>query len=79
MARFTIIRIYEVPANNRYAATDELMKAIELHQEKAYHVTDIVRESGEKRGKPINRSAGQTSRQPASMITIFKRQLTGKW
>jgi hypothetical protein len=55
------------------------MKAIELHQEKAYHVTDIVRESGEKRGKPINRSAGQTARQPASMITIFKRQITGKW
>jgi hypothetical protein len=51
MPLFTIIRVYEVPANNRYEATDELMEAIELKQEKVYHVKDIVRAPHEKWGK----------------------------
>jgi hypothetical protein len=73
MAVFTIIRIYEVPANSRYEATDRLMEALELHQENVYHVKDVVRAPSEKWGKVIDRKP------PTKWGTIFKRQLTGKW
>ena len=43
MARYRIIRIYEVPADNRYHATDRMMEAIVLHTEKDYHVKDVIR------------------------------------
>jgi hypothetical protein len=73
MAVYTIIRIYEIPANSRYEATDRLMEALELHTEKAYHVKDVVRSPNEKWGKVI-------AKKPATKWgTIFKRQLTGKW
>jgi hypothetical protein len=51
MARFTIFRIYEVPGRNRYEATDRLMRAIELGVEKDYHVADVVRLTGDPRGR----------------------------
>jgi hypothetical protein len=73
MPLYTIIRVYEVPANNRYEATDELMEAIELKQENVYHVKDVVRAPHEKWGKIIDREP------PTKWGTIFKRQLTGKW
>jgi hypothetical protein len=50
MGLYTIILIYEVPANNQYEATDELAEARELHQEKIYLVKTIIRKPGEKRG-----------------------------
>jgi hypothetical protein len=43
MARYRIIRIYEVPAKTRYQATDRMMEAIELRTEKDYHVKDVIR------------------------------------
>ena len=43
MARYRIIRIYEVPAENRYQATDRMMEAIELRTDKDYHVKDVIR------------------------------------
>jgi hypothetical protein len=43
MARYRILRIYEVPADNRYQATNRMMEAIVLGTEKDYHVKDIVR------------------------------------
>lgn len=43
MARYRIIRIYEVPADTRYQATDRMMEAIELRTEKDYHVKDVIR------------------------------------
>jgi hypothetical protein len=73
MPLFTIIRVYEVPAENRYEATDELAEAIELGQEKVYHVKDVVRAPNEKWGKVIAKKPTTT------WGTIFKRQLTGKW
>jgi hypothetical protein len=48
MAVFRIIRIYEIPATNRIEATDRMLEALELHTEEDYHVTDLVREHGEK-------------------------------
>jgi hypothetical protein len=70
---YTIIRVYEVPAANRYEATDELAEAIALHQEKVYHVKDVVRAPDEKWGKVIDKKPATT------WGTIFKRQITGKW
>ena len=43
MARYRIVRIYEVPAENRYQATDRMMEAIELRTDKDYHVKDVIR------------------------------------
>ncbi len=44
MARWTIIRIYEVPADNRIEATDRMMEALAFGVEKDYHVKDVIRE-----------------------------------
>jgi hypothetical protein len=47
MAIFTIMRIYEIPADDRIEATDRMLEALEFHTEKDYHVTDIVRKKDE--------------------------------
>jgi hypothetical protein len=75
MAVFRIIRIYEIPATNRIEATDRMLEALELHTEEDHHVTDLVREHGEKPAQsyPVD------LRPPAKWGTIFKRQITGKW
>jgi hypothetical protein len=74
MAVFRIIRIYEIPANHRIEATDRMLEALELGTEEDYHVTDLVREHGEKPAEshPVDLSP------PARWGTIFKRQTTGK-
>ena len=46
MARYTIMRIYEVPADDRYQATDRMMEAIALGTEKDYHIKDLIRLCG---------------------------------
>ncbi len=43
MAKWTIFRVYEVPANTAYEATDVMREAIALHVERDYHVKDILR------------------------------------
>ena len=43
MARFRIVRIYEVPGENRYQATNRMMEAIVLGCEKDFHVYDVIR------------------------------------
>jgi hypothetical protein len=57
MAVFTIMRIYEIPADTRIAATERMLEALELHTEKDYHVTDIVRNkddmSADRHWKPV--------------------------
>jgi hypothetical protein len=75
MAVFRIIRIYEIPADNRIEATTRMLEALELHTEEDYHVTDLVREHGANPAK----SEPVDLRPPAKWGTIFKRQLTGKW
>ena len=56
MAVYTIIRVYEVPAETRVQATDRMLEAIVLHAEKDYHKKDIIRDPGSKpsEGKPID-------------------------
>jgi hypothetical protein len=46
MALYTILRIYEVPAENRIQATDRMMEALAFHVEKDFHVKDVIREPG---------------------------------
>jgi hypothetical protein len=74
MALYTIIRVYEVPADNQIEATDRMMEALALHMERDFHVKDIIRTPDAKPGQ-----GKQVSLQPpAGWLTLLKRQLTGK-
>jgi hypothetical protein len=73
MSKFTILRIYEVPADNQQQATDRMMEALVLGVEKDFHVKDIIREPGAQpgQGKAVD------LKPPAGWMTLLKRQLTG--
>jgi hypothetical protein len=73
MAVYTIIRVYEVPADSRYEATDRMLEALELHTEKAYHVTDVIREPGAKSGQ----GKAADLKPPASWLRLIIEQLIG--
>ena len=78
MPLFTIMHIYEVPAKNQIAATDELMLARQNHFDKTFLKKVIVKEAGVKPPRDkVNVFADP--KKPAKWGTIFKRQLTGKW
>jgi len=70
MAVYTIIRVYEVPAENKQQATERMLEAIVLHTEKDYHVKDIIREPGAKpgEGKPVDL-------RPTGWLASLKAQL----
>jgi hypothetical protein len=74
MAIYTIIRIYEVPADTRQQATDRMLEALVLHVERDFHVKDIIRDPGAKpgQGRVILLAP------PAGWLTLIVRQLTGK-
>ena len=83
MPYFTIMHIYEVPARNQYEATDELMTARKHNFDKVYLKKVFVKDAEELQpfrhkvnvfGEPI-----RTPKQAAKMVTIFRRQVTGKW
>jgi hypothetical protein len=80
MPLFTIMHIFEIPANNQYEATDELMRARKHHFDKVYLKKVLVREAGLKlpREKVNVFAPKKPAKQPAKWGTIFKRQLTGK-
>ena len=73
MAVYTIIRVYEVPADTQQQATDRMMEALVLHVERDYHKRDIIRAPGSKpgQGKAVD------LKPPAGWLTLFVRQLTG--
>jgi hypothetical protein len=77
MAVFTIMRIYEIPADNRIEATDRMLESLELHTEKDYHVTDLVRNKDDmavdRHWKPVELPHS------TNMVTIFKRQSAREW
>jgi hypothetical protein len=76
MALSTIMHIYEVPARNQYEATDELMLARKFQFDKVFLKKVIVKEAGV---KPLRDKVNVFEpKPPASMKTIFKRQITGK-
>ena len=74
MALYTIIRVYEVPADTQQQATDRMIEALALHVERDFHVKDVIREPGAKpgQGKPVD------LRTPAGWLTLALRQLRGK-
>lgn len=72
MAVYTIIRVYEVPADNQIEATDRMLEALELHVEKDFHIKDVIRQPGERSGTAVN------LKPPDSWLTLFFRQLFGK-
>ena len=51
MALYTIIRVYEMPADSLQQATDRMAEAIVLRVERDFHVKDIVREPGAQPGQ----------------------------
>jgi hypothetical protein len=70
MGTYTILRIYEVPADNQQEATDRMMEAVALHVEKDFHVRDILREPGAKpgQGKAVD------LKPPAGWLTLLKQR-----
>ena len=73
MARYRIVRIYEVPAENRYQATDRMMEAIVLGTEKDYHMNDVIRLC--ENGSPFSKVE---LRPPAGWWDILMSQLFGR-
>ena len=51
MAIYTIIRVYEMPAESVREATERMSEAIVLDVERDFHVKDYIREPGAKPGK----------------------------
>ena len=78
MAIYRIIRIYDVPADNPYEATDRMMEAIVLHVERDYHVMDYVKAPDDPKGKgrPIDLKPPQGWL--SSMLTELVTQVTGR-
>jgi hypothetical protein len=74
MALYTIIRVYEVPADNQQQATDRMIEALTLRVERDYHVKDVIREPGAKpgQGKKVD------LKPPAGWLSLIVRQLAGK-
>ena len=77
MPCFTIMHIYEVSAKNQYEATDELMRARQGKYDKVYLKKVLVKDAEAK--LPRDKVNVFEDKLPAKMVTIFKRQITGKW
>jgi hypothetical protein len=77
MALYTIIRVYEVPAETQQQATDRMLESLVLHVEKDFHVKDIVRENVEKGEKPGRWNTVKLA-PPAGWLTLALQQLSGK-
>ncbi len=71
MSVYTIIRVYEVPAENRIQATDRMLEALILHVEHDFHVKDIIRQPGDKpgQGKAVD------LRPAAGWLALLREQL----
>jgi hypothetical protein len=74
MAVYTIIRVYEVPAENQQQATDRMIEALTLHVERDFHVKDVIRAPGATpgQGKQVD------LKPPAGWLSLLARQLAGK-
>jgi hypothetical protein len=71
MALYTIIRVYEIPAENRIEATERMLEALSLQVERDFHVKDYLREPGEGtgKGKPVD------LRPATGWLTLIREQL----
>ena len=74
MAVYTIIRVYEVPADTQQQATDRMMEALALHVERDFHKKDIIREPGAKpgQGKQV------ALKPPEGWLSLIVQQMTGQ-
>jgi hypothetical protein len=74
MAVYTIIRVYEVPADSQHQATDRMIEALALHVERDFHVKDVIRAPGAKpgQGKQVD------LKPPEGWLTLALRQLAGQ-
>ena len=70
---YKIIRIYDIPAENEYQATNRMLEALALHVEKNFHVIDIIREPGAKSGE----GDVVDLTPPPGWKTLFRQQRTG--
>jgi hypothetical protein len=70
MAIYTIIRVYEVPADTKQQATERMLEALMFHVESDFHVKDIIREPGTKPGQ-----GRQVDLRPAGWLTLLREQL----
>jgi hypothetical protein len=77
MAIYSILRVYEIPAETQQQAADRMLESLVLHVEKDFHVTDIIREKVEKGEKPGKWNAVKLA-PPVGWLTLVMRQLTGK-
>jgi hypothetical protein len=77
MALYTIIRVYEVPADTRIRATERMIEAICLGVEKDFHVKDILRDPAQPGEKPGKGTAVKLA-PAAGWLTLLIQQLTGK-
>ena len=73
MAVYTIIRVYEVPADTQQQATDRMIEALALHVERDYHVKDVIREPGAKPGQ----GKSVVLKPPAGWLSLLVQQLSG--
>ena len=70
MGLYTIIRVYEVPAENRIQATERMLEALMQHVEGDFHVKDYIREPGESPGK-----GHAVDLRPLGWLTLIREQL----
>jgi hypothetical protein len=66
---YTIIRVYQVPADTQQQATDRFLEAKELGVEADFHVRDLVK-------APTGKVERMTKR--SSWWELVKRQLLGR-
>ena len=74
MARYKIIRIYEVAGKDQIEATNRMMEALTLGVERHYHVMDYVKAADDpaSKGKKISLAP------PKGWMATFLEQLLGR-
>jgi hypothetical protein len=70
MAIYTIIRVYQVPADNRIEATERMLEALMSKVERDFHINDYIREPGEKTGQ-----GRVVDLRPIGWLTLIREQL----
>ncbi len=74
MAIYTIIRVYQVLADNRIEATDRMLEALTLGVVDDFHVKDVLREPDGKPGSGVRISL----KPPKGWGTLLLDQLLGR-